>query len=350
MDTLTVEKICKEYEGEPLLTDLSLEVHTGEMLCLLGRSGSGKSTLLRIIAGIEPADSGRILWNGEDISALPANRRGFGLMFQDFALFPHLTVRENVAFGLKLMKLAPAEISRRTDEALDQVNMRSFAARRVTDLSGGEQQRVALARSLAPRPRLLMLDEPLGALDRALRGQLQEELREQLNRTGIPSIYVTHDQDEALALSDRIALLHNGRIEQAGSASDVYAHPASLWVADFLGMTNLLKGEVSNLAPFTIKTAHGSFRPLPQGAPPKGFQGTLLLKPYSLDLVPDAGGMNTLTGKVLMSAFQVDHYLLKLQVEPGLVFSFSVQEQVRDGETVHLRFKPESLLWFEELP
>ena len=348
MDTLTVDRICKDYEGQPLLIDLSLEVHSGELLCLLGRSGSGKSTLLRIITGIEPADSGRILWNGEDLSPVPTNRRGFGLMFQDFALFPHLNVRENVAFGLSVQNLPVDKIRSRVDEALERVNMQAFADRRVTDLSGGEQQRVALARSLAPQPRLLMLDEPLGALDRALRGQLQEELRDQLRHTGIPAIYVTHDQDEALALADRIALLHEGRIEQTGRASDVYTRPASLWVADFLGMTNLLPGEVSGTSPLMIHTPHGVFMPEAPVDMRIGSKGTLLLKPYGIDLNSEAGALNVLHGEVASCTFQVDHYQLKLQVEPNLTFSFSLQTQVREGEHVHLKLNPASLLWFAE--
>ncbi len=348
MDKLTIEHIGKTYEGMDLLTDCSLEVQSGELLCLLGRSGSGKSTLLRIIAGIEPADRGRILWNGEDLSNVPTHRRGFGLMFQDFALFPHLNVAENVAFGLNLQKHPADEVKARVDEVLAQVNMQAFALRRVTDLSGGEQQRVALARSLAPHPKLLMLDEPLGALDRALRGQLQEELREQLHRTGIPAIYVTHDQDEALALSDRIALLHDGRIEQAGNASDVYAQPANLWVADFLGMSNLLPGQVAGTWPFSIQTQQGLFTPEKQGSSPTGSRGTLLVKPFWVELTEEEHGESILSGKVLSCVFQVDHYQLKVQVAPDLDFNFSVQTPLEEGAMVTLKVKPEALLWFEE--
>ena len=317
MDKLSVEHVGKTYEGMDLLTDVSLEVQSGELLCLLGRSGSGKSTLLRIIAGIEPADRGRILWNGEDLSAVPTHRRGFGLMFQDFALFPHLNVAENVAFGLNLQKLPADEVKARVDEVLAQVNMQAFALRRVTDLSGGEQQRVALARSLAPHPKLLMLDEPLGALDRALRGQLQEELREQLHRTGIPAIYVTHDQEEALALSDRIALLHDGRIEQAGNARDVYAQPASLWVADFLGMTNLLPGQVTGSKPFSIQTQKGLFFPEKQGSSPIGSKGMLLVKPFWVELTGSENGENTLTGKVVSMRFPGRSLCVEAAGRPG---------------------------------
>ncbi len=192
---LTVENIYKTYEDQPLLKGVSFTVGAHESVCLLGASGSGKSTLLRIIAGLESAESGRILWQSQDLKPVPVHRRQFGLMFQDYALFPHRTVAENVAFGLRMQNLPRPEITNRVAEALDQVNLGSFSGRRVTDLSGGEQQRVALARALAPRPRLLMLDEPLGALDRALREQVMEGLRRLLHATGIPAVYVTHDQD-----------------------------------------------------------------------------------------------------------------------------------------------------------
>ena len=171
---LEIRDIWKSYEGQPLLNGVSFSLEAGETVCLLGRSGSGKSTLLRIIAGLETAERGQVLWQGQDLSAVPVHLRQFGLMFQDYALFPHRDVAENVGFGLRMQGLSKAEISLRVAEALEQVNLAAFAKRRVTDLSGGEQQRVALARALAPRPRLLMLDEPLGALDRALREQLSD--------------------------------------------------------------------------------------------------------------------------------------------------------------------------------
>src|SRR5512147_1293270 len=237
---LELDNIWKSYEGHPLLRGISFTVAAGETVCLLGASGSGKSTLLRIIAGLEGAESGRILWNGQDQKQIPVHQRQFGLMFQDYALFPHRTVAENVAFGLRMQGLPAQEITVRVREALERVNLAGFARRRVTDLSGGEQQRVALARALAPRPRLLMLDEPLGALDRALKEQVEEELRRILHVTDMPAIYVTHDQEEAFAIADRLILLNQGRVVQSGSPAEVYEHPASPWVARFLGLSNLL--------------------------------------------------------------------------------------------------------------
>jgi len=254
---LEVQGIFKTYEGKPLLNDISLTVAEGETICLLGASGSGKSTLLRIIAGLESPDSGFVSFNGLDLTNTPPHLRDFGLVFQDYALFPHLTVNENVAFGLKMRRLAQAEIVERVATSLDLVSLSEFGNRKVTDLSGGEQQRVALARALAIRPRLLMFDEPLGALDRALREDLLNELRMILHRTKIPAIYVTHDQEEAFTIADRVLILHDGEIIRAGTPADVWADPQSAFVAGFLGLGNILEGEV--VAQHRFQTEHGIF-------------------------------------------------------------------------------------------
>ena len=258
---LTISQITKNYEGKPLLRGISFTVNQGETVCLLGPSGSGKSTLLRIIAGLEDPEGGEVLWEGQDITRVPVFQRNFGLMFQDYALFPHKTVAENVAFGLKMQKLSSESIKSRTQQALEQVDLVGMAGRRVTDLSGGEQQRVAFARALAPRPRLLMLDEPLGSLDRSLREQLMQDLRQLLHTIETPAIYVTHDQEEALFLADRILILNEGLIIQQGLPEDVYQNPVSEWVARFLGMRNIVEGEVQSTDPLVIKTSMGSFTP-----------------------------------------------------------------------------------------
>jgi len=242
---LEVIDLYKNYDHQPLLKGVSFTIAAGETICLLGSSGSGKSTILRIIAGLETAESGDVRWQGHSLANMPVHQRNFGLMFQDYALFPHLDVFDNVAFGLRMRHLKTEIIQTRVTEVLQQTNLSSFSRRKVTELSGGEQQRVALARSLAPQPDLLMLDEPLGALDRALRESLIEELRGILHRSGIPAIYVTHDQQEAFTIADRIILLHEGRVVQAGSAPDVFAKPANPWVAGFLGLGNLLEGRLT---------------------------------------------------------------------------------------------------------
>ena len=254
---LEVRDISKTYEGKLLLRDISFAVGVGETVCLLGKSGSGKSTLLRIIAGLEESEAGQILWDGIDLVSTPSHLRDFGLVFQDYALFPHLNVYDNVAFGLKMRRMTQDQISQRVASSLKMVNLSGFVMRNVTDLSGGEQQRVALARALAPRPRLLMFDEPLGALDRALREDLLNELRAILHQTNIPAIYVTHDQEEAFAIADRVLILHDGDIVREGTPADVWANPGSAWVAEFLGLGNVIEGTVINKN--KVQTTFGDF-------------------------------------------------------------------------------------------
>ena len=277
---LALESISKHYEGQPLLRNVSFNVGAGETICLLGASGSGKSTLLRIIAGLEPPDAGRALWDGADLAPIPPHARDFGLVFQDYALFPHLTVFENAAFGLRMRNIPTAEIRTRVSESLTLVNLSGFEARRVTDLSGGEQQRVALARALAPRPRLLMFDEPLGALDRSLKEELLDELRAILHRTQIPAIYVTHDQEEAFAIADRILLLHEGVIVREGSPAQVWNDPQSAWVARFMGVGNVVEGQcqVSGVR-CQVKTDIGIFGVECGHLHTEGEMVALLLKP-----------------------------------------------------------------------
>jgi ABC-type Fe3+/spermidine/putrescine transport system ATPase subunit len=252
--------IHKSYENKPLLNGISASVSPGETVCLLGPSGSGKSTLLGIIAGLELPDRGLVCWDGEDLTPIPVHQRRFGLVFQDYALFPHMDVARNVAFGLRMQNLSEGEIEMRVADALEMVNLTGFGERQVTDLSGGEQQRVALARALAPRPRLLMFDEPLGALDRNLREQLMEELRRILHASGVPAIYVTHDQEEAFTLADRVLLLHEGLIVRSGSPRQVWSDPGSVWAARFLDAGNVLSGTIlSGAPPCRVETSVGIF-------------------------------------------------------------------------------------------
>lgn len=254
---LELRDIFKTYEGKPLLRGISFSVTEGETVCLLGASGSGKSTLLRMVAGLENPESGLILFDGLDLAQTPTHLRDFGLVFQDYGLFPHLNIFDNVAFGLKMRNLPAAEISLRVAALLEKVNLKGFETRKVTDLSGGEQQRVALARALAPQPRLLMFDEPLGALDRTLKESLLQELRSILHETKIPAIYVTHDQDEAFTIADRILLLHEGEIVRTGTPAEVWSNPGSVWAAKFLDAGNIIEGVA--VASGHVKTEYGVF-------------------------------------------------------------------------------------------
>jgi thiamine transport system ATP-binding protein len=247
---LDVSHVSKSYPGLPVLDDISFTVGEGEIVCLLGPSGCGKTTLLRLIAGLETPDAGRVAFGGQDLAAVPVHRRNFGLMFQDYALFPHKDVAANVAFGLRMQSWPAEKVTQRVRETLQLVELSGYEGRRVSELSGGEQQRVALARSLAPRPRLLMFDEPLGSLDRSLREQLMNSLRGILKQVGVTALYVTHDQEEAFAIADHIFIMQpgaegdGGRIVQGGAPQEVYCRPASAAVARFLGFHNLLPGTV----------------------------------------------------------------------------------------------------------
>jgi spermidine/putrescine transport system ATP-binding protein len=327
--------IHKTYEGKPLLTGVSFAVETGETVCLLGASGSGKSTLLRIIAGLELPESGQVLWKGTSLASVPAHRRNFGLVFQDYALFPHLTVAENVAFGLKMRNLPQDEIKLRVTASLKQVNLGEFADRGVTDLSGGEQQRVALARALATHPRLLMFDEPLGALDRALRDHLLEELRGILHESDIPAIYVTHDQEEAFAIADRIALLHDGQIVQIGAPADVFARPASGWVADFLGLGNVLEGKA--LGNGKVETKLGVLEVACETESGGGQTVALLIRPERVNMIENGTGLKDRVADVL---FQKNGY--RVTLENGLYFYTPTSPEI--GETLTFTVDAECLI------
>ncbi|MBP7686380.1 MAG: ABC transporter ATP-binding protein, partial [Thermoflexales bacterium] len=255
---LQVAHLQKSF-ATAVLNDVSFEINADEIVCLLGPSGCGKTTLLRVIAGLETADEGTVSFAGRDLRDVPVHQRGFGFMFQDFALFPHKNVWANVIFGLRMQNLPPDQIRQQAQAALEMVGLSGFEQRDVHQLSGGEKQRVALARSLAPQPKLLMLDEPLGALDRQLREELMIEIRRILKAAHLTAIYVTHDQAEAFAVADRVVIMNAGRIEQIGTPVEVYARPASEFVARFLGLPNLIDGTVSSCAAnvAVIRTALG---------------------------------------------------------------------------------------------
>ncbi|MEA2600912.1 MAG: iron(III) transport system ATP-binding protein [Acidobacteriota bacterium] len=291
---LSLEQLDKSFGAQAVLRGLSLEVEKGEILALLGPSGSGKTTALRLIAGFEAPDRGRIRIEGTDVTALPPERRHFGMVFQHYALFPHLTVGENVAFGLAgrdREKMGREEMNRRVSEALNLVELPGFEARRVGEISGGQQQRVALARALAPEPRVLLLDEPLSNLDPTLRERTRRELRRAIQRVGITTVLVTHEQEEAFHLGDRVAVLHGGVLHQVGTPEDLYERPATRFVATFVGRASVLpavlEGDGAVWVPHPALRGVGPVRwsaaPAPElaGAAP-GEEVDLVVRPESL--------------------------------------------------------------------
>lgn len=302
---LIVESLTVEVHGNTILDNVSIAVSDGDVLAVLGPSGSGKTTLLRTIAGLQQPARGTLHWDGEDLSAVPVEERGFGLMFQDYALFPHQSIGANVAFGLRMQNRRHDEIRARVAEVLDWVGMAGLEDRRVTNLSGGEQQRVALARALAPSPRLLMLDEPLGSLDRALRERLIVELRQLLVDHAITAVYVTHDQEEAFTIADDLLVLRNGTVAQSGSPELVYRRPADEWTARFLGFRNIVRARViageavTPWARFSTADDDG--------------EHTFVLPPDGLTVDPDAGLRGTVVGR----AFRGGHYLVQVAVAGG---------------------------------
>ena len=241
---LKIDRVTKKFDETVAVDDVSLSIHQGEIFALLGGSGSGKSTLLRMLAGFERPTEGRIFLDGQDITDMPPYERPINMMFQSYALFPHMTVAQNIAFGLQQDKIPKAEVDARVAEMLKLVQMSQYAKRKPHQLSGGQRQRVALARSLAKRPKLLLLDEPMGALDKKLRSQMQLELVEIIERVGVTCVMVTHDQEEAMTMAERIAIMHLGWIAQVGSPMDIYETPASRLVCEFIGNVNLFDGEL----------------------------------------------------------------------------------------------------------
>lgn len=342
---LTVKEIYKEYDALPLLNGLSFEVAQGELVCLLGSSGSGKSTMLRIIAGLEEPASGRIFWDGQEITHLPAHQRGFGLMFQDYALFPHKSVAENIAFGLRMANTPKEEIDQIVRQSLESIRMLSFADRPVTELSGGEQQRVALARALAPDPRLLMLDEPLGALDHNLRTELINELRQRLRASQKPVIYVTHDQEEAFALADRLLLLHEGRLIQEGSTEEVFRRPANAWVASFLGLGNLIPAARAKNG--QIETKIGTLA-LPTSSCPEtlhqGEQFSLLIRPEDAQLgLPAQENALSIQAQVLDCIFFRDYFRIEVTIKDQSLIIYS-QQAFQPGKEIFVHWSEEDIL------
>lgn len=300
---LAIEQVSKRYGHSAVVDRVSLTIRQGEFLTLLGPSGSGKTTLLMIIAGFVTPDEGQILLGHRPIGHLAPEQRNFGMVFQGYALFPHLSVFDNVAFPLKVRRRPAAEIERKVDEALDLVQLADKAKRLPRQLSGGQQQRVALARAMVFTPHLLLLDEPLSALDKKLRGELQDELKRLHRRVGITFIYVTHDQDEALSMSDRIAVMREGKVIQCGAPTDLYEQPKTRFIAEFLGRSNFIQGRVDGHSDRgVVVTSNGTTFVQSAGGepvPPTGAKVVIALRPEKIALGAGAdGGGNNINGVV----------------------------------------------------
>ncbi len=346
--------------GEVVAVDgVSLEIRAGEFFSLLGPSGCGKTTTLRMIGGFELPTSGKILLGGRDITGEPPERRPVNMVFQSYALFPHLSVAENVAFGLRRRGAEKTEITRRVGAALDLVHLPDFGGRKPDQLSGGQQQRVALARALVCEPTVLLLDEPLGALDLKLRRQLQVELKRVQLEVGITFIYVTHDQEEALALSDRIAVMDHGRVEQLGTPEELYDTPRTRFVAGFIGTTNLLAGTIESTAPgAAVVRLDGGERCLAAEGMAVGTAVDLAIRPEAMTLATGDPSMDTdgpvseLRGRVLQSAYLGTSVSHQVRTDGGLVLTVVVPRSIErpsQGDRVRLGWDPSDVLVLERV-
>jgi spermidine/putrescine ABC transporter ATP-binding subunit len=338
----------KRYGSLAALDAVSLKFVDGEFFGLLGPSGSGKTTLLRSIAGFIELDSGQVLLDGEDIGPIPVHRRDIGMVFQNYALFPHMTVFDNVAFGLSVRKMPGAEIKTRVDEILSLVRLAGLQERKPKQLSGGQQQRVALARALVTRPKVLLLDEPLGALDKHLREEMQVELRRIQREVGITTIFVTHDQEEAMTLSDRIAIMNQGRIEQLGAPLEVYEHPTNRFAAGFLGVANFMEGRVATVsgAEARIDLKLGGQAVAPAAGFRQGDAALLAVRPEKIAV--EAGvatvGVNRLAGTVVSAIFSGSSTTYRVQVGDQIIAVFqqnSVARRFQPDDRVTLHWSPE---------
>lgn len=334
---IEIQGVSKVYGDNTVLDNLSLNIRKNEFLTLLGPSGCGKTTTLKIIAGFETADSGKVVFAGNDISDVPPYKRQLNTVFQKYALFPHMNIYENIAFGLKIKKLPKNEIDKKVHEMLKMVALEGFEKRSVDSLSGGQQQRVAIARALVNEPQVLLLDEPLGALDLKLRKEMQLELKKIQKRLGITFIFVTHDQEEALTMSDTIVVMNKGKIQQMGSPEDIYNEPANPFVADFIGESNILDGIM--LEDYKVKFADTIFKCVDSGFNPSE-DIDVVIRPEDIEITTADKGM--LTGKVNSVTFKGVHYEIEVITENNTWIIHNIKSATV-GNTVGLIIDPESI-------
>ncbi len=334
---IELKNISKSYDGEVVLDQINLYICDKEFITLLGPSGCGKTTTLRIIGGFESPDIGEVYFDGAEISEIPPYKRQVNTVFQKYALFPHLNVYDNIAFGLRIKKIKEDEIKERVTEMLRLVNLRGFERRNVNRLSGGQQQRVAIARALINKPKVLLLDEPLGALDLKLRKDMQFELKNIQVQTGITFVYVTHDQEEALSMSDTVVVMAGGKIQQIGTPTDIYNEPVNAFVADFIGESNILDGIM--LEDYKVKFAGHTFECLDKGFD-KNEQIDVVVRPEDVDVVSVDRGM--LTGVVSSVTFKGVHYEIIVDIN-GFKWMIQTTDYVAPNETIGLYIEPDAI-------
>ncbi len=338
-DTKVVDlkHISKQYDGETVLHDINLYIRDKEFVTLLGPSGCGKTTTLRIIGGFETPDEGKVLFEGKEINDLPPNKRHINTVFQKYALFPHLNVYENIAFPLRIKKRPESEIKEKVTEMLKMVALSGFENKSVSTMSGGQQQRVAIARALISHPRVLLLDEPLGALDLKLRKDMQVELKNIQQRIGITFIYVTHDQEEALSMSDTIVVMADGEIQQIGTPTDIYNEPKNAFVADFIGESNIIDGIM--LSDYSVRFAGHTFNCLDKGFDTNE-QVDVVVRPEDVDVVEPEKGM--LTGKVSAVTFKGVHYEIIVDIK-GFKWMIQSTDYVAPEQFIGLYIEPDAI-------
>ena len=334
---LELKNITVSFDGEKILDDISLSISDKEFVTLLGPSGCGKTTTLRIIAGFLEPDSGDVFFDGEIINSLPANKRNVNTIFQRYALFPHLNVYENIAFGLKVKKVPKEEIKQRVKEMLKLVNLEGFEKRSISKLSGGQQQRVAIARAVINKPKILLLDEPLAALDLKLRKDMQTELKNIQRTLGITFIFVTHDQEEALSMSDKVVVMNEGKIQHIGTPQDIYNEPVNAFVADFIGESNIIDGVM--LDDFKVKIEGVTLQCLDKGFKPNEAVD-VVIRPEDVDIVHREKGL--ITGVVTSVTFLGVHYEIIVDVN-GFKWMIQTTDESKVGDKVGLLIEPDAI-------
>lgn len=334
---IELKNLCKSYDELTILDNFSLNIKKNEFLTLLGPSGCGKTTTLKIIAGFEYADDGKVIFEGKDINNTPPYQRPVNTVFQKYALFPHMNIYENIAFGLRIKKLPKEEIDRKVKEMLKLVALEGYENRKVDSLSGGQQQRIAIARALVNEPKVLLLDEPLGALDLKLRQEMQIELKRMQQKLGITFIFVTHDQEEALTMSDTIVVMNKGVIQQMGSPEDIYNEPANAFVADFIGESNILSGIM--IEDYKVKFSNNIFTCV-DGGFEKNEDIDVVIRPEDIEITTVDKGM--LTGKVNSVIFKGVHYEIEVETENDKWIIHNIKS-ANVGSTVGLIIDPEAI-------